>query len=188
MDSLAVVEAVLSTLFRITAFIFLRVIPSPILLAALPTLYISYLTTAYFTPAKHADSDTNEDTFRTILLSLPASSPRLRRANAAINALLVLMTLEFIATPFLDTAADLAFSRVGAVSSDSVKISIRFPQPNATAHLLYREQKDVEPPNPWRNGPALSFAPDADWVNTVKLPGLWPNTSYECDSPRFYSP
>jgi len=89
------------------------------------------------------------------------------------------MAIEFIATPFLDTAADLSFSRIGAVSSDSVKIAVRFPTPNATAQLLWREQKDPESSNPWRSGPSLSFSPDADYVHTVKLSGLWPNTSYE---------
>ncbi|KAJ7093065.1 PhoD-like phosphatase-domain-containing protein [Mycena epipterygia] len=176
MESVLILQAALSSLFRIVAFLFLRVVPSPLAQTVLPTLYISYLTTAYFAPKKPVASD--EDAFRTILLSLPASSPRLRKANALINALLVVMTLEFVATPFLDTAADLTFSRIGAVSSDSVKISVRLPEPNATAHLLWREHKN-DPEAPWRNGPALSFAEDADWVHTVKLAGLWPNTSYE---------
>ncbi|KAJ7490064.1 PhoD-like phosphatase-domain-containing protein [Mycena galericulata] len=183
MDLVDVLQATLSTLFRLVAFIFLRVIPSPIAKLALPALYIPYLTTAYFAPPKSSTQPSIQDPWRTILLSLPTASPRLRRANAAINALLVLMALEFIATPFLDTAADLSFSRVGAVSSDSVKISVRFPEPNATAHLLFRELKLSEPQNSWRNGPALAFTPDADWVHTVKLAGLWPNTSYECRSP-----
>ncbi|KAF7338542.1 Alkaline phosphatase D [Mycena venus] len=222
MDSLSIAQAVFSTLFRLVAFIFLRVIPSPLAKAALPVLYIAYLTTAFFTPKKIkeikveqskqapvengatavaaaqdvkveditekpaaengpviAQDSEEEDVFRTIALSLPTRSPRLRRANAAINGLLVLMAIEFIATPFLDTAADLSFSRVGAVSADSVKIAVRFPTVNATAQLLWREQKDPENPSPWRNGPPLSFSAAADYVNTVKLSGLWPNTSYE---------
>ncbi|KAJ7771891.1 PhoD-like phosphatase-domain-containing protein [Mycena metata] len=62
------------------------------------------------------------------------------------------MALEFIATPFIDSAADLSFSRIGAVSADSVKIA----------------QKETEPANSWRNGPALAFSQESDWVNTVK--------------------
>ncbi|KAJ7470449.1 PhoD-like phosphatase-domain-containing protein [Mycena latifolia] len=177
MEVLALVQAVSSTLFRVVAFLFLRVIPSPLARAALPPLYAGYLASAYFahTPPDAVDGDP----WLTVLLSLPARSPRLRRANAFINALVVLMALEFVATPFFDSAPDLAFSRIGAVSSDSVKISVRFPEPNATAHLLWREHTDAEVQNPWRNGPALAFAPDSDYVHTVKLSGLWPNTSYE---------
>ncbi|KAF8185067.1 PhoD-like phosphatase-domain-containing protein [Mycena galopus ATCC 62051] len=204
MHSLGIAQAVFSTLFRVVAFVFLRVIPSPLAKTALPVLYTLYLTTAYFTPksikeesnVEHTkvengtdvkvEQESNgvvmqniqgEDAFRTVALSLPARSPRLRYANAAINGLLALMAVEFIATPFLDTAADLSFSRVGAVSSDSVKIAVRFPTPNATTQLLWREHK--EKLTPWRNGPSLSFSPDADYVHTVKLSGLWPNTSYQ---------
>ncbi|KAJ6513831.1 PhoD-like phosphatase-domain-containing protein [Mycena vitilis] len=191
LSSLAVAQAALSSLFRLVAFIFLRVIPSPLAKAALPVLYISYLTTAYFAPHQEPTPDPEpkpdgktpaspaaaEDPLRTILLSLPARAPRLRKANAAINALLVLMAVEFVATPFFDTAADVSFSRVGAVSSDSVKIAVRFPDPNATAQLLWREHKAAD--DPWRTGPLLSFSPDTDFVHTVKLAGLWPNTSYE---------
>ncbi|KAJ7702478.1 PhoD-like phosphatase-domain-containing protein [Mycena rosella] len=182
MDFLYLLEAGSSTLFRLVAFLFLRIIPSPLAQAALPALYIAYLTAAFLapkTPQTESETDTSEDAFRTLVFSLPARSPRLRRANALINGLLVLMVAEFVATPFLDTAADLSFSRIGAVSSDSVKISVRFPEPNATAHLLWREHTDADPPNPWRNGPALAFTPEQDYVFTVKLAGLWPNTSYE---------
>ncbi|KAJ7081542.1 PhoD-like phosphatase-domain-containing protein [Mycena crocata] len=182
MDSLVVLQAALSTLFRLVAFIFLRVIPSPLAQAALPVLYIAYLTTAYLAPKKAPAATTDEpeeDAFRVVLLSLPASSPRLRKANAIINGVLVLMVLEFVVTPFVDSAADLSFSRIGAVSSDSVKISVRFPQVNSTTQLLFREHKDDDSISAWRNGPKLSFSEDADWVHTVKLAGLWPNTSYE---------
>ncbi|KAJ7746665.1 PhoD-like phosphatase-domain-containing protein [Mycena metata] len=183
MDSLQILAAVLSSLFRLVAYVFLRIIPSPLAQAALPALFLAYLTTAYLAPKKELQSTEDgpapEDSFRIILLSLPASSPKLRRANAIINVVLGLMALEFIATPFIDSAADLSFSRIGAVSADSVKIAVRFPHPNATAHLLFREQKETEPANSWRNGPALAFSQESDWVNTVKVSGLWPSTSYE---------
>ncbi|KAJ6611777.1 PhoD-like phosphatase-domain-containing protein [Mycena sp. CBHHK59/15] len=164
MDSVSVLEALLSSLFRLVAFIFLRVIPSPLARLALPALFVPYITTALLAPKKvppqspprDRPSDHNEDPLRTILLSLPARSRRLRGANLLINILLALAAVEFIATPFLDTAADLAYSRIGAVSSD-----------------IHQRLQPVE------NGPALTFTQDADWVHTVKLAGLWPNTSYE---------
>ncbi|KAJ6500325.1 PhoD-like phosphatase-domain-containing protein [Mycena sanguinolenta] len=206
MDVLAIAHAVFSSLFRIAALLFLRVIPSPLANIALPILYLGSLVTALLapksttniekapvangtdvkvedvkpdekTPALVVQDSQQEDTLQTIALSLPARSSRLRYANAAINTLLALAVVEFIGTPFIDTAADLSFSRIGAVTSDSVKIAVRFPTPNATTQLLWREQKEKEAS--WRNGPSLSFSPDADYVSTVKLNGLWPNTSYE---------
>ncbi|KAJ7067728.1 PhoD-like phosphatase-domain-containing protein [Mycena belliarum] len=178
MDALPVLEAVSSTLFRLAAFVFLRVIPSPLARAALPPLFLAYLTAAYLAPLPPAE-DVPEHVVATVLFSLPARSARLRRVNLIVNALVGLMAVEFIVTPFLDSATHLAFSRVGAVSSDSVKISVRSPGNNATAYLLWREHSDAEPPNSWRNGPDLAFSPETDYVHTVKLPGLWPNTSYE---------
>ncbi|KAJ7273422.1 PhoD-like phosphatase-domain-containing protein [Mycena rebaudengoi] len=179
MDTISTLQTVLSTLFRLVSFLFLRIIPSPLARTALPALYISYLTTAYFSAPKFDDSDEEDDPYRILLLSLPARSTRLRKANMLINALLVLASVEFIATPYLDTAQDLSFSRLGAVSSDSAKISVRFPDVNATTQLLFREYKAGDVPNAWRNGPALVFSPEYDFVRTVKLAGLWPNTSYE---------
>ncbi|KAK7023800.1 alkaline phosphatase D [Favolaschia claudopus] len=221
MDTLNLAAAVLSTLFRVVAYIFLRIIPSPIARTALPVLLVAQFTALFLAPkisnvpqvkVEQPESkeplpenglDVKQDDpngaaavpppppppqtrqeqdqwYRTIALSLPSPSPRLRKANLAINALLALMALEFTLTPFLDTAADLSFSRIGAVSADSVKIAVRFPTVNATAQLLFREQKeDAENPNPWRSGPSLVFSPETDFVHTVKLSGLWPNTLYE---------
>ncbi|KAJ6606665.1 PhoD-like phosphatase-domain-containing protein [Mycena vulgaris] len=179
METLTILSAVLSTLFRVSCFLFLRIIPSRILLqSAIPTLYVSFLTTAYFTNGPESkETPSSIPAWAAVLLSLPASAHKLRRATSLINAVIVLMIFDFVATPWVDNASNISFSRIGAVSSDSVKISIRFPTPNATAQLLWRE--DSDPPNPWRNGPALSFAPESDYVQTVKLPGLWPATSYE---------
>ncbi|KAJ7184087.1 PhoD-like phosphatase-domain-containing protein [Mycena filopes] len=180
LDSLSILAAALSTLFRLVSFIFLRVIPTTIAPPALLALFIAYLTTAALAPKKEPPTDASppEDSFRIVLLSLPATSTKLRKANVIINVLLGLMAIEFIVTPFFDTAADLSFQRIGAVSADSVKIVVRHPH-NTTAHLLFREQKAIEPLNSWRNGPSLFFSQESDWVNTVKLSGLWPSTSYE---------
>lgn len=94
-------------------------------------------------------------------------------------------------TPFLDTASDVVFTRVGAVYPDSVKIVARYPELNSTGEvlrrLIYREAKIFEP-EPWKDGPLMAFTKDKDWVDTVKLTGLWPNTSYECKfEPSSYS-
>ncbi|KAJ7632327.1 PhoD-like phosphatase-domain-containing protein [Roridomyces roridus] len=174
---LELLTGILSTLHRAIFYLLVRVIPSPILALAMPTVFFAYMTTLYLSTPKTTDE--KQDPIRTILFSLPTTSARLRKLNLGINLILLLMTLEFIATPFIDTAESVSFSRIGAVSSDSVKISIRAPQPNVTTHLLYREVKDVEPENAWRNGPALAFSNATDFVHTVRLAGLWPNTSYE---------
>ncbi|KAG5635425.1 hypothetical protein H0H81_011315 [Sphagnurus paluster] len=89
---------------------------------------------------------------------------------------------DLVVTPWLDPATDVIFSRVGAVYHDSVKIVARYPEANAngtkTLRLLYRESADINS-TVWKDGPLLTFEEDRDWVDTVKLTGLWPNTSYE---------
>lgn len=124
-----------------------------------------------------------ESLLRVLILSLPSTSRRLRLSNVFINTLLIAAAADFVVTPFLDTASDVVFTRIGAVHPDSVKIVARYPEFNSTGQtnrrLIYRETTSLALES-WKDGPIMTFAEDRDWVDTVKLTGLWPNTSYEC--------
>ena len=123
-----------------------------------------------------------------LIFSLPTSSRRLRLANLLINTLLLAAAADFVVTPFLDTADDVIFTRVGAVYPDNVKIIARYKQlelntTDEEVHLriIFRETKSADSDSSgWSDGPLVVFKPEHDWVNTTRLTGLWPNTSYEC--------
>lgn len=137
-------------------------------------------------PESHHTSRVSEHPLRTILMSLPTSSRRLRLANLAINTMLALFVAEFVLTPFLDPASNVRFSRVGAIYPDRVKITVRYPLLNDTAgedvvRVVWREAAATERIS-WKDGPLLNFQEQSDWVDTVSLDGLWPSTSYECGS------
>lgn len=121
------------------------------------------------------------------LLFTRSSSKRIRNINIAFNALLFVAVIEFTLTPFLDTATDVVFTRIGAVYPDSVKVVVRYPAYNAThntVHLLWRQvtSNPNETEFPWRDGPVFALAQEEDWVQSKSLAGLWPSTSYECES------
>lgn len=118
----------------------------------------------------------------TLLFSLPTHSRALARINLAINALLFLAVLDFVSTPFLDTAADVVFTRVGAVYPDSVKLVARYPKKNATEDTLLVLYREATANATWKEGPQLHLTADADWAQTARIPNLWPSTSYECQS------
>ncbi|CAK5264051.1 unnamed protein product [Mycena citricolor] len=177
MDALSILQALLSTLFRLAAFVLLRIIPSPLALRALVALGLAYLSILCI-GARHTPTE-DIIPLGSLVLSLPTNSAALRRANILINVALALMVVEFVGTPYLDPAFDVTFSRIGAVTSDSVKVTVRSPSTNDTGLVLWREKMESEPFNSWRNGPGLVFTSEADWVTTVRLSGLWPNTSYE---------
>ncbi|KAG6845031.1 hypothetical protein H0H87_001368 [Tephrocybe sp. NHM501043] len=183
---------IFSSLFRVAIYIFLRVIPSTLGKPILPTLYFAYLLSCILFPRRpgpiksekvqHAQSARRHDVLSTLILSLPTTSRSLRISNALLNTLLLIAAADFVTTPYLDSAADAVFTRVGAVYPDSVKIVVRYPHNNTTGGtplLLYRELADSNTTG-WEDGPLLTLTPDQDWVDTVKVEGLWPNTSYEC--------
>ncbi|KAF7322713.1 hypothetical protein HMN09_00050100 [Mycena chlorophos] len=171
LEPLAAVHAAASLLFRLSSCLFLRVVPSPLALKALGVFALAYFTTIPFLPASNSTTPETRP-YRAVALSLPSQL----RANLALNGLLLLMVLEYIATPFLDPATNLSFSRVGAVSSSTAKISVRSLD---AAQLLYREFRPEGTELSWKSGPTLSFSPEEDFVSTAKLSGLWPNTTYE---------
>ena len=176
-------SSILSSLFRLCSYIFLQVIPTRRAVPLLPALYLLYLITACLPGRIHRTPPVSP--ISTILFSLPTRSRYLQCFNLIINTLLFLAALDFAVTPFVDTASDLVFTRVGALYPDSAKIVVRYPKANATENtilLVYREtpSNTLEPSPPWKDGPHLQLNQSFDWVGTVRLAGLWPGTSYEC--------
>jgi alkaline phosphatase D len=97
-------------------------------------------------------------------------------ANIIINTLLLAAVLDYTLTPFFDAAHDVAYTRIGAVYPDSVKIQVRHPV-NDTLLILYR---DAASNLQWKRGPTVQPQEQFDWVETVRLTNLWPDTKYEC--------
>lgn len=194
-------SSILSSLFRLGSYIFLQVIPTHRAIPLLPVLYVLYLITACLphSPVRHEKHTTGSihrtpvSAISTIVFSLPTKSRYLQRLNLIINTLLFLAALDFVVTPFVDTASDLVFTRVGALYPDSAKIVVRYPKANATEHtllLVYRETPSntlESSPPPWKDGPHIRLNQSFDWVGTVRLASLWPGTSYECQSICEYS-
>ncbi|KAF9459580.1 PhoD-like phosphatase-domain-containing protein [Collybia nuda] len=192
--------AIFSSLFRICSYIFLRVIPTRLARPVLPTLYILYLVSLwFFSPSSrpHPKTGYSEDDKRnpppqeasyddpvlTLLFSFPSRLRWLQLVNILLNALLLGAAADFAFTPFFDTASDVMFTRIGAVYPDSIKIAARYPQPNITntetLRVIFRELKVPSELPTWKDGPLMTFHNDNDWVDTVSLGSLWPNTSYE---------
>lgn len=185
--------ALLSSLFRLAVYIFLRVIPTTLAKPVLPALYIAYLLSFWLFLPQPLETTRSEKTaeithtpkhniFQILVLSLPTTSSRLRLSNILINTVLFLVAADLVVTPFLDTATDATFTRVGAVYPDSVKVVVRYPETSHTRptpfRLVYREITNLNSTT-WKDGPQLTFTRDEDWVDTVKVTGLWPNTTYE---------
>ncbi|KAH8108215.1 PhoD-like phosphatase-domain-containing protein [Cristinia sonorae] len=198
-----------SSAWRISVFIFLRVIPTTLFKKILPPLWLLYLTTWYLTPPPipEGPATTNGDSkneldkkqqeqptvptsvlnkldpLATIVFSLPSPIRALRTANLTINVLLLLAATELIFYPYFDHASDVVFTRLGAVHPDSAKITVRYPSTlhNATEHevqITWR-QATSSSEGEWQDGPILALAAERDWVQTVRLQGLWPSTTYE---------
>ena len=190
-------SSILSSLLRLCSYIFLQIIPTRFSIFLLPVLYLLYLITACLPHRpviavkheKHISGNIHRtppvSPISTILFSLPTKSRYLHYLNLIINTLLFLAALDFAVTPFVDTASDLVFTRVGALYPDSAKIVVRYPKANATEHtllLVYREtlSNSLESSPPWKDGPLLQLNQSFDWVDTARLASLWPGTSYEC--------
>jgi alkaline phosphatase D len=120
----------------------------------------------------------------TVLFSLPSVSRSIRITHLVVNTLLLFTAVDFVAHPLFDPATDVVFTRVGAVYPDSVKIVIRYPEFNSTeSHIkiVWREYKEMAAfEEGWRDGPVVKLEEANDWVNTIGLHSLWPNTAYEC--------
>ncbi|KAL7283083.1 hypothetical protein ACG7TL_002507 [Trametes sanguinea] len=119
----------------------------------------------------------------TIIFSVPSPVRALRRANLLINTLLLLAVAEFVFFPYFDSATDVVYTRVGAIYPDAAKVVVRYPAANATENLVRLVWRQADGKNqsevPWREGPVANLTAERDWVQTVNLRGLWPNTPYE---------
>ncbi|KAJ3840484.1 PhoD-like phosphatase-domain-containing protein [Lentinula raphanica] len=170
---MTLISSIFATAFRLASFLFLRVIPSPILQSAIPALLSLYLLSASLS-TKPARS--NDNPIAAIFFSLRTPSRVIRWINISINSVLLLAFVDFCASPYFDDASDVIFSRIGAVSDSSAKLLVRYPHLNETIHLVWRESKADAG---WNKGVSLNLSQENDWVDTVTLTGLWPSTNYE---------
>ncbi|EJD53409.1 hypothetical protein AURDEDRAFT_180911 [Auricularia subglabra TFB-10046 SS5] len=102
--------------------------------------------------------------------------------DLALLTLLGLFALDFTLHPVLWSYDDVAFTRVGAVLHNSVKIQARYPglrddANNTVAKIVYRTS--AVPGAPWKDGPKLNFVEDNDYVAVATIKGLYPSSSYE---------
>lgn len=117
-----------------------------------------------------------------LLLTLPTRSRALRVANLAINTLIFAAAVEFVAYPFFDDAADVVYTRIGAMYPDATKLVVRYPGDSAAHREVRVLWRQADAADSWNNGPVANLTSESDWVATVRLDGLWPSTSYECAS------
>ncbi|KAI0075810.1 hypothetical protein K474DRAFT_1355853 [Panus rudis PR-1116 ss-1] len=173
MGHLSHLTAISSTFYRIATYIFLRVIPSPLLKSIIPSLYVLYISSLVLdsdsptsggtqSSAEHSatngkaspdeqkyheatSSAKNKQTndIIALLLSLPSPARIVRILTFAINTLLLLAAADLVIYPILDDASDVVFTRVGAVYPDSVKIVVRYPQQNATKNVVHLAWRQV---------------------------------------------
>ena len=199
-------QSISSSLFRLAAYVFLRVIPTSLAKPVLPGLYLFHLLALYLSPSPPVTygweqkqpteqrappaytwkqkQPTNQRAPLTVLaFSLPSHSRILNVINVFINSLLLLAAADLAFSPLLDPAHDISFSRVGAVYPDAAKIVVRAPFQYDFLHILYRDT--TSPDLPWIDGPSLNLLPQNDWAHTVRLDNLWPSTPYECLSLLF---
>ncbi|KAH9056623.1 PhoD-like phosphatase-domain-containing protein [Lactarius vividus] len=201
------IGAVCSSLFRLSSYVFLRVIPVRWFKYVVPGLYFAYLATIPLAsrsppptrekedrpssdPAKDGEPPTratehpnrNQDIFWELLFSLPTT----RIASIvtwSINTLLILLAADFVFTPVIDSATDVTFTRLGAVYPDAVKVTVRYPLfgDGATEHHVRVQWRPLAAAadDRWKDGPILHLRPESDWTNTTKLTKLWPSTEYE---------
>ena len=110
-------------------------------------------------------------------LGIPGPSPLLTFATTAVNAALLMMTLDLTFRTYLFyPATDLAFHRPVPTSPYSANIFIR--SPDEQSHPLQIFYKSVQATN-WLAGPTVSdFDNETDFTTTVALNGLRPNTEY----------
>ncbi|TFK88236.1 hypothetical protein K466DRAFT_645568 [Polyporus arcularius HHB13444] len=219
----ATANSAISTLYRISVYLFLEVLPKSELKYIIPALYLAYAATLraatpLFTHVvaiqeekllveEHKSENNGElvtdvivsettivapldepldwkSALKSIVFSVPSPVPALRYANLAINTLLLLAVAEFLLVPYFDDASGVVFTRVGALSPDAAKIVVRYPPTtNATENLVRLSWRQVNTKGstdaPWREGTLANLTAESDWVSTVRLPGLWPSTTYE---------
>jgi alkaline phosphatase D len=114
--------------------------------------------------------------WKTLLLGVPNANPWISFATILINALLVLMTLDFtFRTHLFYPATDIAFHRPVATSPYSANVFIR--SPNETQLVVY--YKPMNTPR-WEEGSLVGNLSNlTDFTAVVKLDNLRPETTYQ---------
>ncbi|KAH6918856.1 alkaline phosphatase [Coprinopsis sp. MPI-PUGE-AT-0042] len=120
--------------------------------------------------------------FEALLFSKKSRSYLVNALNIGINTLLLAACADLALNPMFFPETDVTFARVGAVYPDSAKITVRWPPTNGNltehdAQVLYRPADSIS--EGWKDGPAILLQDKNDWVATVKLDALWPETVYE---------
>ncbi|THH31384.1 hypothetical protein EUX98_g2819 [Antrodiella citrinella] len=201
MSLLHYLTALVSTAWRVAVLVFLRILPSTYCKKILPPLWLLYVAAWYLTPVPPRNGKRTVPLVRapllhtnafvvqlsapltTLALSLPSPSFALRTANFAINLLLLLGAAEFTFFPFYDAATSVTFTRLGAIYPDAVNIVVRYPIPlhNTTQNEILVSWRQASPTfeGQWQDGPTLHLTSQSDWVDTARLGGLWPSTTYE---------
>jgi alkaline phosphatase D len=113
----------------------------------------------------------------TIYLGIPNASPLLSFATIAINAALLLMTLDLtFRTAFFVPCNELAFHRPVPTSPYSANIFIRSaPEATLPLHVFYKPVNTSR----WEEGPVVSeFKNETDFTSVVTLDGLRAETKY----------
>jgi len=128
-------------------------------------------------------SNNNRDVPWELLFSLPTTRVT-SILTWTINTILILLAADFVFTPVVDSAADVTFTRVGAVYPDAAKIVVRYPISDANVTerdvLILWRPATAAAVEPWTDGPIVHLQPESDWTNTTRLASLWPSTEYEC--------
>ncbi|KAI0695405.1 PhoD-like phosphatase-domain-containing protein [Cerioporus squamosus] len=196
--STATANSAISTLYRILVYLFLEVLPKSELKYIIPALYLAYAATLHaatplFThvvaiqeekvvveeqkPEKNGDVVTDVTISETTIVA-PVTEPL--DWKSALKSII----FSFLLVPYFDDASGVVFTRVGALYPDAAKIVVRYPPTtNATENLVRLSWRQVNTKGPtdapWREGPLANLTAESDWVTTVRLPGLWPSTTYE---------
>lgn len=113
----------------------------------------------------------------TIYLGIPSASPLLSFATIAINAALLLMTLDLtFRTAFFWPCEELAFHRPVPTSPYSANILIRSPPESPLPlHIFYKPVNTTR----WEEGPIVwEFTNETDFASVVTLDGLRAETAY----------
>jgi len=116
-----------STLFRLSVFVFLRIIPTGLAKFVLPTLYSLYISALFLSRNEDDLLKTDPGIVKrhglyqqvsrlfTVILTLPTTSRRLRLSSLLVNSLLLLASIEFAVEDYLYDAPDAVFTRLGAI-------------------------------------------------------------------------
>ncbi|GAA5859315.1 hypothetical protein JCM8547_001980 [Rhodosporidiobolus lusitaniae] len=146
-----------------------------------------------------------------LVFGTPTTSSRVLNWTAwGINALIFALAMDYTFTPIYSMdETSLSFARIGYVSHNSVKLTVRIPPETSLlgapgsstgplvagvvpannsdggflpvdefegAKVVYRTKS---PLGRWETGPDVRVSEEDDWVETVKLEGLWAGTEYE---------